>query len=349
MTLSRVPFAHRALYALPLLLAAALFGAVDKPDGVEVAVAELANAVPDVPATIVAVDNGGRGTYPGFDTNIYPGDRAMRAWRADELYHWVGYYLPAPCHKDDSWSSKRASLEDMGWGLAVIYVGQQTWDRTPRNYETRYRTTVRTVSTPRRVKTTVMRNGRPSRKWVTRRIPVKRTIRTPYRVAVDPASRPLDECSANLVSGTRGSIEAADAIRRTAREGFPAGTIVFLDIERMERTPQAMRDYYRAWVRTVLADGRYRPGIYAHTHNAKRVYEDVKGEFVAAGVAAEPPFWIASERNFSPDKEPHEVGHTFAAVWQGRLDIQESRNGVRLPIDVNVAAVPYPSLPVIAD
>lgn len=351
MTPLRAPSLRTALYSLPLIAAAALFGAVNKPESVDNAVAELVNAVPDMPASIVAVGNDeGNGSYPGFDTNIYPGDRAMRAWRADDEYQWVGYYLPAPCHKDDSWSGKRASLEDMGWGLAVIYVGQQTWDKTPRAYETRYRTSVKTVSTVRRVKTTVTRNGRRTTKWVNKRVPIRKTVRTPYRVAVNAANRPIDECSTNLVGGTRGGMEAADAIRRTASEGFPNGSVVFLDIERMERTPQAMRDYYRAWVRAVLADGRYRPGIYAHTHNAERIYEDVKAEYVAAGNTDEPPFWIASVRGFSPDKEPHEVGHAFAAVWQGRLDIEESRNGHRLPIDVNVAAVPNPSMPLpIAD
>ncbi|HKW12329.1 MAG TPA: hypothetical protein VJO33_18225, partial [Gemmatimonadaceae bacterium] len=47
----------------------------------------------------------------GFDTSEYPGDDAMRAWRDDGSYEWVGYYLPAaPCHKDASWSGKRDGL-----------------------------------------------------------------------------------------------------------------------------------------------------------------------------------------------------------------------------------------------
>ena len=70
----------------------------------------------------------------GFDTHTYPGDKTMRAWKAapGAPYRWVGYYLPAPCHRDTSWSGKRQTLVDMGWGLAVVYVGQQTWGRTPR-------------------------------------------------------------------------------------------------------------------------------------------------------------------------------------------------------------------------
>ena len=77
------------------------------------------------------------------------------------------------------------------------------------------------------------------------------------------------------------------------REGFPRGTTVFLDVEYMDFTPKPMREYYSAWVRTVLADGRYRPGIYVHTNNANIVYDDVKREYLAAGLADEPPFWVA--------------------------------------------------------
>jgi hypothetical protein len=145
------------------------------------------------------------------------------------------------------------------------------------------------------------------------------------------------------VNATRGVLEAKDAIQRTHAEGFPLGTVVFLDIERMQATPQKMREYYRAWTAHVLADGRYRPGFYAHTHNAALIHRDVKAVYTAAGRIEEPPFWIAGGRDFSPDKQPHQVGHSFAAVWQGVLDVVQEWNGHRLPIDVNVAQVPDPS------
>ena len=66
--------------------------------------------------------------HPGFDIGRYPGDAALRAWRGASPYEWVGYYLPAPCHRDASWSGKRAALQAMGYGFAVIYVGQQQFE-----------------------------------------------------------------------------------------------------------------------------------------------------------------------------------------------------------------------------
>lgn len=284
------------------------------------------------------------GRHLGFDTYAYPGDDVMEAWRNEAVpYEWVGYYLPAPCHKGSSWSGKRERLADMGWGMAVIYVGQQTWDRTPRAYETRYRpVTVRSM-VKKRVRTRVVRNGKRVTRYVTKRVPVTRTKQIPYSVAVNPSERPLDQCNANLVSGPRGAIEAADAIRRTAAEGFPDGSVIFLDIERMNKTPQAMRDYYKTWTEHVLADGRFRPGFYAHKHNATMIYQDVMASYVRAGITDDPPFWIAGGRDFSPSKAPQEVGHRFASVWQGVLDVVQEWEGHKLPLDVNVAAVPDPS------
>jgi hypothetical protein len=64
---------------------------------------------------------------PGFDTRDYPGESTMRAWRQDSPYRWVGYYLPAPCYTGTGWTGQRAALHDMGWGLAVLFVGEQDW------------------------------------------------------------------------------------------------------------------------------------------------------------------------------------------------------------------------------
>jgi hypothetical protein len=111
----------------------------------------------------------------------------------------------------------------------------------------------------------------------------------------------------------------------------------------MDVVPQAMRDYYRAWTRRVVEDGRFRPAYYAHSFNANLVYSDVKQVLSGAGITSDPPFWVSGGGGFSKDKVPSDVGHAFAQVWQGLLDVVETHNGVRLPIDVNVAQLPSPS------
>jgi len=271
----------------------------DKAVEVSAKVAQVAAAVTGQEAPLA--DEAEAGTYLGFDTHSYPGDAKMRAWRnaPNAPYDWVGYYLPgAPCHKSKSWQGKRDTLTKMGWGLAVVYVGQQTWNRTPRRV-------------------------------------------TPAQLA--NLKRRGTACNADLLSADRGAQEALDAISKTQAEGFARGSVVFLDIERTETMPAQMRDYYKGWVATMLTDGTYRPGIYVHSHNAKAVYEDVKALFTAAGISEEPRFWIASARDFSPDKAPAEVGHDFAGMWQGVIDVVRKVANVALPIDINVSNWRSPS------
>lgn len=262
-----------------------------------------------------------RASHLGFDTNVYPGDGAMDAWKTAAEYEWVGYYLKGACHSDGSWTGKRERLTDKGWGLAVIYVGQQTWGR---NLSTVTTTKVVTV------KSKHSKHG-------------KRVTRTMTRKSTVPVANANDGCSASYVNTTQGGIDARDAIAKTVREGFPRGTTIFLDVEYMKSVPQRMRDYYRAWTETVLRDGRFRPGIYAHTRNAATIYDDVSDVYTAAGATGDPAFWIAGTSGFSPEKSPVDVGHAFATAWQGALDVVRTHNGVRLPIDISVASVASPS------
>src|SRR5262249_53677841 len=152
----------------------------------------------------------------------------------------------APCHSDDSWSGKRARLSQNGWGVAVIFVGQKTWDKS-----------------------------------------------------IPPTNSTGNDWSAKPVNGAQGEGDARHASGMAQREGFDQGTVIFLDVEAMSSVPRGMRDYYTSWARTLLADGRYLPGIYSHTKNAEQIYDDVKAEYQQAGRAGDPPFWIASTRGFS--------------------------------------------------
>ena len=298
--------------------------------------AELSNPLTVASSEVETVANNleaaSAGRHLGFDTSKYPGDDAMQAWRDDGSYEWVGYYLPsAPCHRDTSWAGKREQLSRMGWGLAVVYVGQQTWGKTPGKAE------LVTKYVKRRVRQVKVRHGRKVVSYVAKRVPVK--------VLVQPRAEPNSSCSTQFVSAARGRAEADDAIARTEAEGFPRGSVIFLDVEHMPAVPKAMRQYYSEWAARVLVDGRYRPGFYAHTANAVLIYEDVKSVYDSLNVSGEPPFWVAgNSAEFSPGKVPTDVGHAFAAVWQGLLDRVEERNGHKFPIDVNVAATPSPSL-----
>lgn len=246
-------------------------------------------------------------TYRGFDTSIYPGDPAMTAWKLGSPYKWTGYYLAAPCHKDATWSGKRPFLSAMGWGIAVIFVGQQTFDKVT-------------------------------------------AILADRLGAVDApdAIRPVTAsatCSRTLLSHDQGIADADDAIAKTSAEGFPSGTVIFLDLEHMDVVTADMESYYRAWAAHVLADGKYRPGVYVHKFNAPTVYAGYTAVYQAAGVTVSPRFWLTTAAGFSVDKKPSDIGYAFANMWQGILDTDETWNGFSLHIDVDISDRLSPSAP----
>jgi hypothetical protein len=240
-----------------------------------------------------------KGHYVGFDTHTYPGTGTIKAWKnaPGAPYSWVGYYLPSPCHADKSWIGKRDTLRTMGWGLAIVYVGQQTWGKTPRALSPAQRAALR-------VKT---------------------------------------DCSTDLIADDEGIMNADDATAIAKAEGFAPGTVVFLDLERMETIPPAMRAYYRAWTARMLKNGVYLPGYYAHEHNAQQVHDDVVEEFKLAGNTSEPRFWIAGGKGFHEGRAPQDVGYTFAGMWQGVIDVARSVANIKLPVDVNVGSWASPS------
>jgi hypothetical protein len=305
----RSPFSLRRVVAALVALAAIgiACGRSSTEPGARGAVADAAATVAQVAATVTGqqspiADEQLDGKHLGFDTHTYPGDKTMRAWKTapGAPYRWVGYYLVSPCHKDASWTGKRQTLTDMGWGLAAVYVGQQTWGRTPKPL-------------------------------------------TAKRLA--QLQKAKASCNADFLGTARGTADAIDAIAVTTREGFAPRSVVFLDIERMEKMPQAMRDYYRAWARRLLQDGRYLPGVYVHAHNAQVVHDDLKAEFAAAGVQEEPRIWVATGRGFDESKAPQDVGFGFAGVWQGMIDVARAVADIRLPVDVNVSTWMSPSEP----
>jgi hypothetical protein len=147
----------------------------------------------------------------------------------------------------------------------------------------------------------------------------------------------------DLISEEEGILNADEATKIAQQEGFPPGSVVFLDIERMEHIPDAMRVYIRAWTARMLKNGIYKPGFYMHQHNATDIYSDVTAEFQAAGVTAKPRFWIAGGKGFNEGRAPQDVGYAFAGMWQGVIDVARSVASIKLPVDVNVAHWASPS------
>jgi hypothetical protein len=233
---------------------------------------------------------------PGFDTRDYPGDATMRGWFAESPYRWVGYYLPAPCYTGTTWTGHRNTLRGMGWGFAVLYVGEQDW---------------------------AAMQAAPGD-----------TV---------PTAQPGVRCTRANLTAAHGAEHAAAAEAAAAADGFPNGTVIFLNVERVERVSPELSTYVRSWVATLLQRGRYLPGLYAHDLNAAELYTIVSEEFARSQRAERPRLWVARSAGFDISRAPADSGYPVAAAWQGRFDIREEWAGVTLLIDVNVADSADPS------
>lgn len=256
--------------------------------------------------------------YPGFDIAAYPGDAALTAWKfPTSPYHWVGVYLAAPCHRDATWEGQYKHVTALGWGTAVVYVGQQDWAAIPDLIPT----SLASLASLRVSRTATLNN-----------------------IAVTPALTAVT-CSASLLTSDQGSLEGSDAATRAAGAGVPNGSAIFLDIEYVTSVSPALLSYMSSWISAVLSDGRFRPGIYCAKANAAALYGAATAAYAAAQRHDSPPVWIASSAGFTITSAPDAVGLSYATVWQGLFDVSQSYANVTLTVDVDVANSPSPSTP----
>ena len=240
-----------------------------------------------------AVVTGARGV-PGFDTRDYPGRAAMEAWIAESPYRWVGFYLPAPCYTGTTWQGRRAEVEGMGWGTALLFVGEQDWGEIAGPSET-------------------------------------------------PAPAGPARCTQGNLSAEQGALDAAAASGAARAEGFSAGTVIYLNVERVENVSARLIQYVRGWMEGVLAEGRYVPGLYAHERNAEALYAVAGAAFALHAVGRTPRLWVAGAAAFDLTRSPAESPAPWATAWQGAFDRDETWGGVTLRIDQSVARTTSPS------
>lgn len=129
-----------------------------------------------------------------------------------------------------------------------------------------------------------------------------------------------------------GQGDAAAAVAAARREGFPAGTIVFLDQEEGGRLLPEQAAYLLAWTEAVAASA-YRPGVYASGQPVPdgrgpdgrpatiTTIQDVRAQ-VDAGRLHQVAFWVAQDAcppaNGCSAQPPNAAasGTPDAAAWQ---------------------------------
>ena len=138
--------------------------------------------------------------------------------------------------------------------------------------------------------------------------------------------REVREIKTAADAAEKGKTEGRDSAANAQREGFPAGTIVFLDVEEGGRLPANYHAYLRAWADALLAAG-YRPGVYcsAMPVNEGHGVSIVTADDIRANEAPrEFTYWVyndvcppapgCSAKKVAPS--PSRSGTAYAAVWQ---------------------------------
>ena len=155
-------------------------------------------------------------------------------------------------------------------------------------------------------------------------------------------------CGFASLSRARGVADALDAIDKTTTEEFPAGAIIFLDVEAIQvsPTPPAYLAYFTGWLDTIL-ESAFSPGVYCNKPDGMKLAAIASTQAVMLGKPeVDTKFWIVELLSrFSLTSSPKDCGTSLANIWQGKFDVRgEMHNGHSMPVlDQNVASEADPS------
>jgi hypothetical protein len=124
----------------------------------------------------------------------------------------------------------------------------------------------------------------------------------------------------------KGKSDARDGAANAKREGFSAGTIIFLDIEDGGRLAPAYHAYLKAWADALIAAG-FSPGVYCSAipvNEGHGVSITTADDIRASEAPREFSFWVYNDvcppaPGCPPNvvaQAPSASGIAYAAVWQ---------------------------------
>jgi len=138
--------------------------------------------------------------------------------------------------------------------------------------------------------------------------------------------RDSSEFKTEAAAKAKGTQDGKDAVAAAKSEGFPAGTIIFLDIEEGGRLSENYHAYLRAWSEQLQPAG-YRPGVYCSGIPLKEepgvsitTAEDIRSHAASRDFA----IWVYNDACppspgciYKQDAPlPAKSGISYASVWQ---------------------------------
>jgi hypothetical protein len=145
------------------------------------------------------------------------------------------------------------------------------------------------------------------------------------------------------LSAKQGTIDGKNAAALMQTAGFPASSVVYLDVETGPPATPVFFSYYTAWVQAVITAG-FTPGVYVShllaaqflAHDSRAVPWVFQLQF-SGGHVFTPPL---------PTPNPSTSGFSGAKVLQFAQNCTLNLTGTHLsPVDLDTALVPDPSAP----
>jgi hypothetical protein len=157
----------------------------------------------------------------------------------------------------------------------------------------------------------------------------------------DPAAGPGNS---NILTAAQGTTDAQDAVNLMTQEGFPAGSVIYLDIEVGGQISQANLDYAGAWIQGVFNLG-YTAGVYcSHSQTAAQI-RALDNRVILWCFNLN--FFSCNQNSTSPFPTPAPGGCGFvdASLWQllQNCDLKDANGNILLSgVDLDVAIANHP-------
>jgi hypothetical protein len=186
-------------------------------------------------------------------------------------------------------------------------------------------------------------------------------------------ARESREVKSTQTARAKGTLDAQQAAKLATQEGFPAGTVIFLDVEEGGRLPTPYQAYLQTWFESLVANG-FRAGVYCsgipvdEGHGVRiTTAQDIQAHAGANKIV----FWVYNDAcppspgcGFpSVPPSPSLSGINFASIWQYAQSPMRKQFAARCPVnyapdgncyapndqshkwylDANVASTPDPS------
>jgi hypothetical protein len=144
------------------------------------------------------------------------------------------------------------------------------------------------------------------------------------------------------LTADQGTADAQDAVALAQSAGFPAATVIYLDIEQGGALPDEMIDYFKTWVQGVF-NGGFNPGVYCSYLSANQLNQaDARAQVWVWHLGA---YSCQNDANNPyPAPDPATSGSVIALLWQYLQNCPiGAGGGASITVDLDSSSLQDPS------